>query len=116
MAGTGEWRRFARHVEIPTSGTRVCVQTQSGEIPRGAGVEIITRCSSEMQWSQSISLLIDGLHEYENVARDFHASGSWIAHRGYIAFHDYATQCPGVIAFVNELLCTDTYKRVHIQR
>ena len=81
-------------------------------------VEIVQKCSYEVvDWHHLISLLlIDGLHDYANVARDFYAFEDWIAPGGYIAFHDYATYYPGVMSFVDELLNSSGYRKIHIQR
>ncbi|HWN43578.1 MAG TPA: glycosyltransferase, partial [Thermoanaerobaculia bacterium] len=76
-------------------------------------VEIVRKCSFEMEWNGPISfLLIDGLHDYANVSRDFlHFEGSVVT-GGYVAFHDYAEYYPGVRAFVDELLASGRYKKV----
>jgi predicted O-methyltransferase YrrM len=67
----------------------------------------------EIDWNQPISfLLIDGLHDYFNVARDFYHFERWIAPDGFIAFHDYADYYPGVKAFVNELLANGGYEKI----
>jgi hypothetical protein len=59
-------------------------------------------------------IFIDGLHDYPNVARDFIHFSKWIVEGGYIAFHDYASYYPGVMAFVNELLETGNYRQVEL--
>jgi len=80
-------------------------------------VEPIVACSWEVAWSEPISLLfIDGLHDYANVARDFHHFEPHLVPGGYAAFHDYADYYPGVKTFVNELLKTGRYARVHCVR
>ena len=76
-------------------------------------VQVIQKHSFDVDWDKPISLLlIDGLHDYINVARDFFHFESWIVSGGYILFHDYADYYPGVKAFVNELLSTGKYKKV----
>ena len=78
-----------------------------------AVVETIQQLSFEVNWERPISLLlIDGLHDYTNVARDFQHFERWIVPEGYVAFHDYADYYPGVQAFVNELLREGRYRRV----
>jgi predicted O-methyltransferase YrrM len=75
-------------------------------------VEIVQAVASQVAWSEPIALLlIDGLHDYANVAGDFYHFEPCIADGGYIAFHDYAGYFPGVIAFVNGLLA-DGYQKV----
>ncbi|MFP5289022.1 MAG: glycosyltransferase, partial [Thermoanaerobaculia bacterium] len=76
-------------------------------------VEIVRKCSFEVDWKGPIGfLLIDGLHDYANVARDFrHFEGSVVT-GGYVAFHDYAEYYPGVRAFVDELLASGRYQKV----
>lgn len=77
-------------------------------------VVTVQQRSFDVAWSEPIALLfIDGLHDYANVARDFLHFEPHVAPGGYIAFHDYADYYPGVKAFVNELLATPAYERVH---
>ncbi|MEJ2366621.1 MAG: class I SAM-dependent methyltransferase, partial [Deltaproteobacteria bacterium] len=83
----------------------------------GAGlkgvVELIQKCSTDVEWDKPIGLLlIDGMHDYANVARDFFHFEPWVVPEGLIAFHDYADYYPGVKAFVDELLATGPYKKV----
>src|SRR5678816_385326 len=77
-------------------------------------VEIIQRRTSELSWDRAISvLLIDGLHDYVNVAQDFFHFERWVVDGGYIIFHDYAPYFPGVQAFVNEILRSGRCRKVH---
>lgn len=80
-------------------------------------IEIIQKHSFDVLWDQPISLLlIDGLHDYMNVVRDFtHFEPSVVA-GGYVAFHDYADYYPGVKTFVNELLASGQYRQVSCVR
>jgi hypothetical protein len=97
-AGTSTLARFERN--IAAAGLRDLVVT-------------IQQRSFEVEWTQPISLLfIDGLHDYANVARDFHHFESHVVPGGYVAFHDYADYYPGVKAFVNEQLGTGAWERV----
>jgi hypothetical protein len=57
-------------------------------------------------------LLIDGLHDYANIACDFFHFEPWIVDGGYIAFHGYADYSPGVKAFVHEILGSGQYRKV----
>jgi hypothetical protein len=67
-------------------------------------VEIVRALAPDTHWKEPIALLlIDGLHDYASVARDFHHFESWLAKGAFVAFHDYATYYPGVLAFVDEL-------------
>jgi Methyltransferase domain/Glycosyl transferase family 2 len=77
-------------------------------------VEPITQRAFEVDWDTPIVfLLIDGLHDYFNVSRDFHHFEKWIVPGGLIAFHDYANYYPGVKTFVNELLTRGDYEKLH---
>jgi hypothetical protein len=77
-------------------------------------VTIVPTHSWEVVWDKPISLLfIDGLHDYVNVARDFHHFETWLAPGAYVAFHDYADYYPGVRTFVNELLKAGQFQRVY---
>jgi glycosyltransferase involved in cell wall biosynthesis len=76
-------------------------------------VEIICDHTCNVEWKADISLLlIDGLHDYLNVSKDFFHFSDWVVSGGYIAFHDYADYFPGVKAFVHELLEIGNYRKV----
>jgi Methyltransferase domain/Glycosyl transferase family 2 len=77
-------------------------------------VEPFVKRSSEVEWDKPICFLfIDGLHDYANVARDFYHFEPFLVHGGFVVFHDYASYYPGVRIFVDELLTTDSYEKVH---
>lgn len=69
-------------------------------------VELIQNRSFEVPWDQPISLLlIDALHDYANVSRDFRHFSGWVVAGGAIAFHDYElNDHPGVTKCVNGIL------------
>jgi predicted O-methyltransferase YrrM len=76
-------------------------------------IETIVAKSWEVAWNKPIHLLfIDGLHDYENVARDFRHFEPWIAPDGVILFHDYASYYPGVVCLVDELIASGAWKGV----
>ena len=76
-------------------------------------VRMISARPADVAWDQPIGfLLIDGLHDYPNVARDFYQFEDSVLPGGYVAFHDYADYFPGVKAFVNELLAGGRYRKV----
>jgi Glycosyl transferase family 2/Methyltransferase domain len=67
----------------------------------------------ETAWERPISfLLVDWLHDYASVSRDFFHFERWLVDGCYIAFHDYADYFPGVKTFVQELLATGRYASV----
>ena len=67
--------------------------------------------SFNVQWVLPIGLLfIDGLHDYENVSRDFFHYEPYVVENGLIAFHDYGTGFPGVTRFVDETLATGRFR------
>lgn len=77
-----------------------------------AFVHGIRSCSFEVEWDKPVCfLLIDGLHDYLNVARDFHHFEPWLVPGGFVAFHDYADYYPGVVTFVNGLLAGGLYRK-----
>jgi len=77
-------------------------------------VETLAKRSFEVTWERPVAFLfIDGLHDYGNVSRDFHHFEPWVVPGGYIAFHDYADYYPGVKVFVDELLASPRFERVH---
>ena len=70
-------------------------------------VEVVKAKAPEVPWSKPIALLlIDGLHDYPSVARDFSHFAPSVAVGGYVAFHDYAGYFPGVVVFVDELIAS----------
>jgi len=80
-------------------------------------IKILQASSAQVPCQEAIvMLLIDGLHDYANVARDFSHFEPCVADGGYVAFHDYAGYFPGVVAFVNELLTSGGYDRVALAK
>ena len=78
-------------------------------------VELVVDCSFNVKWNKSISFLfIDGLHDYENVSRDFYHFEAHLENGALVAFHDYIDAFPGVKKFVNELLVTDKYEKIDL--
>jgi hypothetical protein len=76
-------------------------------------VEPIVARVPDVPWGRPIALLlIDGLHDYANVARDFFHFEPWLVDGGFVAFHDAADYFPGVPTFVNELVETGGYRLV----
>ena len=74
-------------------------------------VEIIQGRAEDVPWSEPLCfLLIDGLHDYPNVLRDFSHFEPHLAESALIAFHDYAEYFPGVPAFVDELSASGRYE------
>ena len=74
-------------------------------------VETVVRRSYNVEWHRPIHvLLVDGLHYFANVSRDFLHFEPWIADGALILFHDYATYYPGVMAFVDHLLVQGSYR------
>ena len=77
-------------------------------------VKLVRSHSFEVQWNKPICFLfIDLLHDYMNVARDFHHFEPWVAAGSYVVFHDYAPYYPGVMTFVDETLAGGAFERVH---
>ena len=56
--------------------------------------------------------LIDGLHDYPSVLRDFTHFESHLVDGGLALFHDYADYFPGVPAFVDELSASGRYQTI----
>jgi predicted O-methyltransferase YrrM len=75
-------------------------------------VQAIQGQPSNLQWDKPISfLLIDGMHDYVNVARDFYKFEPWLGPGSCVAFHDYAPYYPGVVKFVDQLMADGIYRR-----
>ncbi|HEY7375772.1 MAG TPA: glycosyltransferase [Polyangia bacterium] len=78
-----------------------------------AFVETVQARTPDVAWSEPICLLlVDGLHDYASVARDFHHFEAFLADPALVAFHDYADYFPGVKTFVDELLGSGRYRLV----
>jgi hypothetical protein len=76
-------------------------------------VEVIQGQTEDVPWSEPICLLlIDGLHDYPNVLKDFSHFEPYLVDGGLVAFHDYAEYFPGVPAFVDELSASGRYEPV----
>lgn len=74
-------------------------------------VEIVQGRAEDVPWSEPLCLLlIDGLHDYPNVLRDFSHFEPHLADGALVAFHDYADYFPGVPAFVDELSGSGRYE------
>ena len=81
----------------------------------GDHVELIQDFSFNVKWNRNISLLfIDGLHDYNNVSRDFQSFAKYVEKGGYIVFHDYADYYPGVKKFVNENMNKGILEKVSV--
>ncbi|MCI4621426.1 hypothetical protein AT960_11170 [Priestia megaterium] len=64
---------------------------------------------------QSIAaLFIDGDHEYTSVKHDIMYYAPRVVKGGFIVFHDYSEQFPGVLKAVNELCNNEAYEFVTI--
>ena len=57
-------------------------------------------------------ILIDGLHDYANVSRDFYHFEKYLKEDAIILFHDYCLAFPGVMAFIKELTNSNSYQIV----
>jgi hypothetical protein len=76
-------------------------------------VEIVQGRAQDVPWSEPVCLLlIDGLHDYPSVLRDFTHFESFLVEGGLVAFHDYADYFPGVPAFVDELSASGRYQTI----
>ncbi len=78
---------------------------------RTAGLEhLITpvrgdSCDLAATWSDKCGLLfIDGCHDYEAVKADYEAWAPLVEPGGFLAFHDYHPQFPGVERVVDEIV------------
>jgi hypothetical protein len=57
-------------------------------------------------------LFIDGLHDYEHVKIDWQKFGPFVRDGGFVCFHDYEPNYPGVIKLADELIASGKLKRV----
>lgn len=55
-------------------------------------------------------ILIDGLHDYANVARDFYRFEKNFNEDTMVLFHDYCINFPGVMSFVKDLINNNSYQ------
>jgi Methyltransferase domain/Glycosyl transferase family 2 len=76
-------------------------------------IHAIRQRSHEVSWDRPIAFLfVDGLHDYANVARDFHHFEPYLREGAYVAFHDCDDNYPGVRAFVIGLAGGVSYEEV----
>jgi len=70
--------------------------------------------STNVKWQhgQIDLLVIDGLHDYANVARDFFHYEPHLSEEALIVFHDYQDYFPGVKAFVQERIQEEPYQKI----
>lgn len=68
-------------------------------------VRLMKAKSQDVVWTgEPIGLLfIDGIHDAENVARDYHQFAHHLAQGAFVAFHDVEPTYPGVVEFVSKL-------------
>jgi Methyltransferase domain len=74
------------------------------------GLEKYVKClrlkSTEANSDFPISLiLIDGLHDLKNISEDFRHFEKNLVPGCIVAFHDYRNEFPGVVEFVDSLMC-----------
>lgn len=80
-------------------------------------VEIVQARAQDVEWSEPLCLLlIDGLHDYPNVLKDFSHFEPSLVDGALVLFHDYAEYFPGVPAFVDELVASGRYEAVERAR
>jgi len=87
----------------------------------GAGLTQVVRPivanSYNVAWSEPIALLfVDAMHDYANVKRDFEHFEPFVEPGGYVAFHDYDRQTPGVCDVVHEALATGRYQKIDLRQ
>lgn len=76
-------------------------------------VKTLRQRSYEVRWEQPISfLLIDGLHDHDNVSRDFSHFERWLGEGAYLAFHGYADYYRDVRLFVDDLVAGGDFAEV----
>jgi hypothetical protein len=74
-------------------------------------VEIVHAKAQDVPWQEPLCLLlIDGLHDYPNVLKDFSHFEPHLCEGALVAFHDYAEYFPGVPVFVDELCASGRYE------
>lgn len=74
-------------------------------------VRIIQARAPEVDWDEPIGLLlVDGLHDYESVSRDFEHLQGRVVDGGYALFHDDADYFPGVRLVVQEAVRSGRYR------
>jgi predicted O-methyltransferase YrrM len=76
-------------------------------------IHAIRRRSYDVPWQSPIAFLfVDGLHDYENVSRDFRHFEPCLSEGAYVAFHDCDDNYPGVQALVAGLAGDVSYEEV----
>lgn len=76
-----------------------------------SAVEILCQRSYEVDWRRPVGLLfIDGLHDEENVRRDFASFEPWLVAGALVAFDDCHPEYPAVGRLVAELTAVGRYR------
>jgi predicted O-methyltransferase YrrM len=76
-----------------------------------SAVEILCQRSYEVDWRRPVGLLfIDGLHDEENVRRDFASFEPWLVAGALVAFDDCHPDYPAVGRLVAELTAAGRYR------
>ncbi|MFY0629712.1 MAG: glycosyltransferase [Flavobacteriaceae bacterium] len=77
------------------------------------GIKVIKQTPHTVDIKEAIDfILIDGLHDYVNVVRDFYHFEKNFNEETMVLFHDYCLAFPGVMSFVNELINQNLYQVV----
>jgi Glycosyl transferase family 2/Methyltransferase domain len=77
-------------------------------------VEVVEGSTESLDWAERpvAALLVDGLHDYASVSRDFSTLADDVVEGGLAAFHDCADYYPGVQALVGELQATAGWRLI----
>jgi predicted O-methyltransferase YrrM len=70
--------------------------------------------TKDVLWKIPVDMVfVDGLHDYENVKRDFDTFDPHLKLGGLVCFHDYGRRAlPDVTRFVHEVLARDEYAQL----
>jgi hypothetical protein len=75
----------------------------------------IRSSTADLAWDEPVDLLVvDGLHDYASVERDFDCFAPHVRPGARVAFHDYAPYFPGVRGFVDDLVSSASYRLLEI--
>ena len=73
-------------------------------------VDVIVAKSTDVKWTKPIHFLfIDGWHNEASVRADFEHFAPHVVMGGFVAFHDYEPNCPGVMAVVDQILARGSF-------
>lgn len=105
LASTEQVSGYSAYLGRQLSDDVGCLVSGDGGYQPRLTKSAVARATESLDWAGRpvAVLLVDALHDYASVSRDFSTLADDIVGGGLVAFHDCADYYPGVQAFVSEL-------------